>query len=108
MRKTIILFAFLFIVLSGCNQSQSRVDVGGKGAFDTSGIIKEIDYDGNRILIESQDDGLIWITISDFDKIARYELGKEVVVWIDGGIAESYPAQAKALNIEFATPEQDD
>ncbi|SFA85435.1 MULTISPECIES: DUF3221 domain-containing protein [unclassified Bacillus (in: firmicutes)] len=106
MRKTFILIAFLFIVLLGFIGSSDQEDDIGKGAFDTIGIIKEIDTEGRRILIKSQEDGLIWITLSAFDNISRYQEGKEVVIWISGGIAESYPAQAKARNIEFTTPNQ--
>ena len=102
MKKTIISLLILCFALIGCNQTDDIV----KGGYDKKGIITEIDEQENRILIDDREDGLIWITLTDTDHITRYEKGQEVVVWIDGAIDQSMPAQAKALNIESTTPNQ--
>lgn len=88
-------------VLLGCAQTN---DV--KGEFDLKGIILEIDGDGNRILMDAENEGLVWITLKKGDITTNYEVGQEIVVWIDGGIAESYPAQAKVLNIEIVASDK--
>lgn len=61
---------------------------------------------GNRVLVDDSDDGLIWLTLPSFYDITKYEVNQEVVVWIDGGIKESYPAQATARNIEILKVEE--
>ncbi len=87
----------VFLILAGCNDSKEAA----KGQFDLKGVIQEVDSDENRILIEDGDVGLVWVTLSIHGKIDRYSKGKEVVVWVDGGIDTSLPAQAKALNVEI-------
>jgi len=101
MKKTFILMIIVCFTLWGCNQSN---DV--KGEFDLKGKILEMDKDGNRILMDNEVDGLVWITLNEQDVTSNYEVGQEIAVWIDGGLMESYPAQAKALNMEIFTSDK--
>ncbi|WP_391205824.1 DUF3221 domain-containing protein [Psychrobacillus sp. L4] len=102
MKKHLILLLILCFTLVGCNQKEDAV----KGGIDKKGIITKIDSKGNRILVDDVDTGLIWIAMPDNGEIKNYEEGQEVVIWIDGGIDESYPAKAKALNIEHSNGNQ--
>ncbi|MBK3495314.1 DUF3221 domain-containing protein [Viridibacillus sp. YIM B01967] len=101
MKKYLIFLLILCLALVGCNRKDKDEPFGG---FDIKGDIIEVDEKENRILIEDEDKGLIWISLNDNGNIKRYEEGENVVVWIDGGIDTSSPASAKALNIEFTTP----
>ncbi len=83
--------------LAGCNGSKEAI----KGQVDLKGLVKEVNSDGNRILIDDEEAGLVWVSLPDHGKIDRYSVGEEVVVWITGGIDTSLPAQARALNIEI-------
>ena len=93
----ILLFLFTFI---GCSVNETRV-VGG---FDFKGDIVEISKAENRILVDDKDKGLVWISLHRNGKITNYEVGQEVVVWVDGGVDDSSPMQAGALNIEITSP----
>ncbi|RJE83015.1 DUF3221 domain-containing protein [Paenibacillus sp. 1011MAR3C5] len=42
----------------------------------------------------------IWLTVTDETDMAGVEVGDDVRVEIEGGVAESYPAQATARKIE--------
>jgi Protein of unknown function (DUF3221) len=81
----------------GCDSNDDTV----KGQIDRQGIITEVDVTGNSVLVDDPDNGLIWLTLPSFGDITKYEVNQEVVVWIDGGVKESYPAQATARNIEI-------
>ncbi|MBS4192515.1 DUF3221 domain-containing protein [Bacillus sp. FJAT-49705] len=97
--KKYITFLFIFcFTLVGCNQEGDTV----KGEFDKKGIITQIDIEGSRILVDDAETGLIWITLNKNENINNYKEGQEVVIWIDGAIKESYPAQADALHIELS------
>lgn len=96
MIKRMILIMIVCFALWGCNQSNIV-----KGEFDIKGKIVEMDASGKRLLIEAEKDGLVWITLNERDMMNNYELGQSIVVWVDGGLEESYPAQGKALNIEI-------
>ncbi|WP_057775727.1 DUF3221 domain-containing protein [Cytobacillus dafuensis] len=94
-------FTFLILLcftLVGCIQEEDTV----KGEYDKKGIITQIDIEGSRILVDDAETGLIWVTLNDNEDINNYKKGQEVVIWIDGGIDESYPAQANALHIEHS------
>ena len=96
MKKRFISIMLVCITLWGCNQSNVV-----KGEFDIEGKIIEMDASGNRLLIEAEEDGLVWITLNERDRMTDYEVGQSIVVWVDGGLEESYPAQGRALNIEI-------
>lgn len=97
-RKTFWLVVICFII-AGCSQNGAA-----KGEIDRKGIITEIDTKENRLLIDDRKHGLIWIKLNESDHLDEYVQGQEVVVWIDGVISNSIPAQARALNIQSATP----
>lgn len=99
-----ILFPFLLLLsigftLMGCNLGDAE-----KGKVDLKGIVTEVNHESNRILLKDKNVGLVWVTLPETGDINRYKEGQEVVVWIKGGIRESSPAQADALNIELANP----
>ncbi|MEH7352580.1 DUF3221 domain-containing protein [Neobacillus drentensis] len=96
MKKQVLLLLIVCILLAGCSGKEDAV----KGEIDLKGIITEIDQAGNRILMEDKDKGLIWVSLPESGDINDYAAGKEIVVWVDGEIKESWPAKAKALNIE--------
>ena len=101
MRKKYIYMIVICFALLGCTQSNAV-----KGEFDLKGNILEMDEHGNRILMDAEEDGLVWVTLNERDVMSNYEVGQEIVVWIDGGLEESFPAQAKALNIEDVTSDK--
>lgn len=97
MKRYFFLLLIVCLNLVGCNDKDKAV----KGQIDSKGIITEIDVKGNRVLVNDQDMGFVWLALPDHGDITKYKEGQEVVVWIDGGIDESSPAYAKALNIEM-------
>ena len=101
MKKYLILLLIPCFTLAVCNQKEDTV----KGEYDLKGIITEVDIEGNRILAEEVDKGLIWITLHQNGNIKNYNVGQEVAVWVDGGIDTSSPAYTKALNIETLSGE---
>ncbi|MBV7506692.1 YobA family protein [Bacillus sp. sid0103] len=99
MKKHLLLILIVCFTLVGCNGGNAE-----KGRVDIKGIIKEVDYEGNKILVEDKHEGLVWVALQENGDISKYLERQEVVVWIKGGIRESFPAQADALNIEFTNP----
>ena len=102
MKRYLVLLLFACLTLVSCDAKDNAV----KGQIDRKGFIIEVNVTGNRMLVDDLDKGLIWLTLPSFDDITKYEVDQEVVVWIDGGIKESSPAQAAALNIEILKAEQ--
>jgi hypothetical protein len=94
-----LLLLCLFFILSGCNGEDAV-----KGKVDIQGSVTEVDREGNRILVDDEELGLVWVTLHKNLDITKYESGQEVVVWIKGAIKESSPAQAEARNIELKIP----
>lgn len=102
MKKLYIFLLIICLSLVGCgvkNDHKKNNDI--KGAFDIKGIITEVDKETSRILVKDSDTGLIWVTLPENGIKENYEAGQEVVIWTKGGIKESFPAQAEALNIEL-------
>lgn len=99
MKKLLFFIFILCITLMGCSQVENV-----KGEYDFKGIITEIGTVGNRILVDDNDTGLIWIILNDNDEIEDYEANQEVVVWVQDTIVKTEPPQAYAVNIEFANP----
>ncbi len=91
-KPLIIAFILLFIVLAGCSK-----DV--KGEADIKGIITEVE--DQRILVEDEKLGLIWLSLPDESDSKTFEKGQTVAVWTDGNIRESYPLQGTALHVEL-------
>lgn len=102
MKRYLVLLLIVCLTLVGCDAKDNAV----KGQVDRQGFITDVDVTGNRVLVDDLDKGLIWLTLPSFDDITKYEVNQEVVVWIDGGIKESSPAQTAALNIEILKAEQ--
>lgn len=98
MKQTLMLLVLLSLLV-GCKGDKDDM----KGEFDIKGTITEIDDKGNRILVKETESELIWITLQENGNINKFDKGQVVAVWIDGLIAESAPAQGKALNIEIIT-----
>ena len=96
MKKRFISILLVCFTLWGCGQSN---DI--KGEFDLKGKIIEISKDAKSILMDDEEVGLVWVTINDPNVTANYKVGQQIVVWIDGGLKESYPAQGMALNIQI-------
>lgn len=93
MKKQFIFFIFLCLCLTACGEKN-----GIKGAFDIKGTV--MDIEDNQLLVSDPKIGLIWVMLPQNDKIEDYEEGQEVVIWTDGKIKESFPAQTSSLNIE--------
>ena len=51
----------------------------------------------SEALIDQGGLDLIWLT---YEKAADFKKGDQVEFWLDGGVRESYPAQADAKKIE--------
>lgn len=101
MKKNLIILFLICFALVGCSNKE---DV--KGEFDIKGNIVEINEKENRILVEDVDKGQTWVALPENGNIKNYQEGQEVVVWVDGVIATTAPASAKALNIEITSPRQ--
>jgi hypothetical protein len=104
-KKLLLLWLLLVSVgltLLGCNGDHVV-----KGKVDLKGVIKEVDYENKRILMEDKKSGMVWVTLHEYGDISKYEKGQEIVVWLKDGIKESSPAQADARNIEFTTPKNE-
>ena len=102
MKRYLVLLLIVCLAIVGCDAKDNEV----KGQFDQKGFITEVDVTGNRVLVDDPDKGPIWLTLPSFDDITKYKVNQEVVVWIDGGVKESYPAQATARNIEILGAEE--
>lgn len=102
MKRYLVLLLFACLTLVSCDAKDNAV----KGQIDRKGFIIEVDVTGNRVLVDDPDKDLIWLTLPSFGDITKYEVDQEVVVWIDGGVNESYPAQATARNIEILGAEE--
>ena len=99
MKKSPFILLILFTLI-GCSGNEVEV----VGEFDFKGHIFEISKAENRILVDDKDKGLVWISLHRNGKITNYEIGQEVVIWVDGGVNHSSPMQAGALNIEITSP----
>ncbi|ALC90555.1 hypothetical protein AM500_12730 [Bacillus sp. FJAT-18017] len=105
MKRLIIALCFMLV---GCNSSGDGSDSEEVGAFDLKGLITEIDQAGNAVLMDDETNGLVWVSVKKPDSMERFQVGQEIVVWTEGAIRESYPAQATALNIEIiSTPQSE-
>lgn len=102
MKKHLVLLLVVGLTLVGCTAKDNV----SEGQIDRKGFITEVDVTGNRVLVDDPDNDLIWLTLPSFGDITKYEMNQEVVVWIDGGVKESYPAQATARNIEILGAEE--
>ncbi|SEH49142.1 Protein of unknown function [Halobacillus karajensis] len=96
------------LLLSACGTISTTEETGPNEAEaeapppDMNGFV--MDQDKDRILVvapmddESDQKGrAMWVSGAPGDYVW---LGKQVEVWVDGGIAESYPEQAKAEKVE--------
>jgi type IV pilus biogenesis protein CpaD/CtpE len=92
MRRIIILFSLLTLIMTGCAEKPIEPDF--------SGTIIDIDK-RKRILVDDKANGQIWVNIEKLDTKLIPEKNSKVDVWIDGPILESYTAQgtAKKVNI---------
>ncbi|MEH7225909.1 DUF3221 domain-containing protein [Bacillus sp. JJ1566] len=99
MKKDFIILLLICLALVGCNNKEEV-----KGAFDIKGNVIEINAKENSLLVEEKDKGLTWVTLPESGNIKDFQEGMEVVVWVDGGVDTSFPAAAKALNIEITSP----
>ena len=99
MKSQLIWLVLICFLTVSCSQKEVV-----KGEFDRKGIITDIDTKENRVLMDDKKHGLIWIKLNEIDHHENFNLGQEVVVWVDGIISKSIPAQAKALHIESSTP----
>jgi predicted small secreted protein len=91
-KRLIFAIILLFIVLTGCGN-----DV--KGEADIKGVISEVE--DQRILVEDEKLGLIWLSLPDESDSKTFEKGQTVAVWTDGKVRESYPLQGTALHVEI-------
>lgn len=98
MKRQLIWLVLICFLTVSCSQKEVF-----KGEYDRKGIITDIDTKENRVLIDDKKHGLIWIKLNEIDHYENFNLGQEVVVWVDGIISQTVPAQAKALHIESAT-----
>ena len=99
MKRQLILLVLICFITVSCSQKEVV-----KGEYDRKGIITDIDTKENRVLVDDKKHGLIWIKLKEIDHYENFTRGQEVVVWVDGMISKSIPAQAKAIHIESATP----
>jgi hypothetical protein len=91
-KRLIFAFILLFIVLSGCGNEV-------KGQIDIKGIIAEVE--DQRLLVEDEKLGLIWLSLPDGSDSKTFEKGQTVAVWTNGEVRESYPLQGTALHVEI-------
>ncbi|MFD2042737.1 DUF3221 domain-containing protein [Ornithinibacillus salinisoli] len=105
------IFLLIFIIpISGCSAVSEQFEPSLKGfILEVEGRevlvaenISTNEYDEIKdIPIDDLDNeklSLIYITYED---VKGFDKGNEIKVWLDGDIATSYPAQAKAKKIEL-------
>ncbi|WP_099361467.1 DUF3221 domain-containing protein [Fredinandcohnia onubensis] len=113
MRWIVLLFSFFTLLLTSCGTGEQ---IGNRAETTITGYILEI---GDRILVNELITGdefdtktgqkiydeyyysSIFFSISSIDKsvISKLEVGQKVKIVVDGEIAESAPAQAKASKV---------
>lgn len=67
-------------------------------AYSLEGAVVEVDGANNRLLVETQQAGRVWVTMPDGEQASNYA-DKVVRVYTHGVMALSYPAQTSALAI---------
>lgn len=88
---------FICFFLFGCTHEKSN----DESPFDITGIIKEVDFEKSGILVEEKNNNLIWVYTEETETLEEYKEGQEVLVWIEGSIAESAPSIAKAVKVNI-------
>ena len=92
--KKLLLFLLLCTTVVGCNSEGDKMI----GEANFAGTIT--DKRSGSILLEEKNSEVVWIIVPEGESINDYQLGQDVSVWITGGLMESDPPQAKALQIE--------
>ncbi|WP_454190932.1 YobA family protein [Paenibacillus sp. Marseille-Q7038] len=129
MKKLVVTFLLVPLILSGCSLNKGSSSESGSGSTneeatnptnDTiiTGYI--IDKEKDRLLIvEGLDESEFNITLQSVDKILKiaepnatwvsiggiknndFNVGEQVKVTVDGGVNTSFPAQASAKKVEL-------
>ena len=103
----IIVAAVFSLLLAGCSVQGNSYDIEGYVMRKEEGRILVIssepqDFSSTGGLKEFYN--AIWVSSAP----AHVKIGQKVQVWIDGGIAESYPAQGKAGKVLVVSSDQHD
>ncbi len=98
MKKWILVLFFVIILLTGCSKKIDMNNVKNEPNF--SGIVEEVSEQSilvkvNEVEDEFQSSDLISVSLDVElkDSITSFSIGDEVLIYYDGNIAESYPAQ---------------
>lgn len=108
--KAVKFFFVFFILLSGSLVGCAKEQVSGEGfILEVNGNsllvaqnislekYKELKDVSSEALIDQGGLKLIWLT---YEKSGEFQRGDHVLFWIEGGVKESYPEQAKAKKVE--------
>lgn len=98
----IVFVLFNLIILTACNSS---VDPTNKAVANFSGIVEEVSEQSILIKVNKEEEefkssDLIRVSLTD-DSLANkidFNRGDEVIVYYDGRMMESYPAQINQVN----------
>lgn len=100
-RKVLLLMIFTFIFLPACKRTLDDI-IETETSF--AGIIEEIDenfilirVNKNEAAYKSSDLIVASLNTELTDDHTEFKIGDEVVVYYDGNIAESYPAQVNRV-----------
>ena len=98
MKKSIILFVFIFLSLSACMEHKGEINLKDKKNF--TGIISEVSMNSIMILVDkdqeeyrSSDILSVSLDYKDRDPKIILSKGESVRVYYNGMILESYPGQ---------------
>lgn len=69
-------------------------------SYTLFGEVEEVDADNNRILVNAEESGQVWVNLPEDAKDTDFE-GKYVKVYFGGVMALSFPAQATAYRVEI-------
>ena len=102
-KLTALVLTFICVLaLAGCNNKSVNNIIENKP--NVVGIIKEA---ADRSILIENENGEYWVSLNaeNKDSMTNFNIGDEVVVYYDGGIAESYPMQINNVSaIILKTP----
>lgn len=100
-----LMIVVMTIALLGCGEKLNSEPSGQGYIFEVSegrvlilDNVKESDFGkGWKDIFEDYTGNAIWLKTST----SKYKVGQKVRYWVDGGVDESFPAQAGARKIEI-------
>lgn len=105
-----LMIVIMIIALLGCEEKLTSEPSGQGYVFEISegrvlilDNVKVSDFgNGWKDIFEDYTGNAIWLKTST----SKYKVGQKVRYWVDGGVNDSFPAQASAKKIEIIKAEE--